>query len=103
MKIRKLHIDGFGIFNDKKIEGFTKGVNLLYGPNEKGKSTLLDFFKFTLFDYPRLTADRRPPLRGGNHGGEIELSSGEKKIKLYRSGTKSVQLAVDGAIADIQE
>lgn len=103
MKIRKLHIDGFGIFNDKKIEGFTKGVNLLYGPNEKGKSTLLDFFKFTLFDYPRLTADRRPPLRGGNHGGEIELSSGEKKIKIYRSGTKSVQLAVDGAIADIQE
>jgi len=64
MKIRKLHIDGFGIFNDKKIEGFTKGVNLLYGPNEKGKSTLLDFFKFTLFDYPRLTADRRPPAPG---------------------------------------
>ena len=53
MKIDRLHIDGFGVFHDREISGFSDGVNILYGPNEAGKSTLLDFIRFTLFDYPR--------------------------------------------------
>ena len=49
MRIDRIHIDGFGVFHDKGVAGFQKGINVLYGPNEAGKSTLLDFIRFTLF------------------------------------------------------
>lgn len=87
MKIDRLHIDGFGVFHDKEISGFSDGVNVLYGPNEAGKSTLLDFIRFTLFDYPRFLDDRRPPLNGGKHGGRISLkSSSNQPLSIYRNG-----------------
>ena len=89
MKIDKLHIDGFGVFNDKQITGFKSGINVLYGKNEAGKSTLLDFIRFTLFDYPRGKSDRRPPLQGGNHGGKIWLESDAKdNLAVFRTGDK---------------
>ena len=87
MKIDRLHIDGFGIFHEKQITGFQKGINVLYGPNEAGKSTLLDFIRFTLFDYPRYLQDRRTPLNGGKHGGRIWLKSSlNEPLMIYRNG-----------------
>jgi len=87
MKIDRLHIDGFGVFHEKQITGFSKGVNVLYGPNEAGKSTLLDFIRFTLFDYPRLKHERRLPLNGGKHGGRIWLKSSQNEpLMMYRNG-----------------
>lgn len=87
MKIDRLHIDGFGVFHDKEINGFSDGVNILYGSNEAGKSTLLDFIRFTLFDYPRFLDERRPPINGGKHGGRAWLkSSNNESLSIYRSG-----------------
>ena len=87
MKIDRLHIDGFGVFHDKEIGGFSNGINILYGPNEAGKSTLLDFLRFTLFDYPRFLDERRPPINGGKHGGRIWLkNSNNQPLSIYRSG-----------------
>lgn len=92
MIIRKLHIEGFGIFKDHTVKGFRPGINVLYGRNESGKSTLLDFIRFTLFGYPRLTDERRPPLQGGNHGGKIDfVLKGEAEMSsLYRSGKNDI-------------
>jgi DNA repair exonuclease SbcCD ATPase subunit len=48
MKINKLHVRGFG-----KIEDFDMtlcdGLNVIYGPNESGKSTLMTFIKAIFF------------------------------------------------------
>jgi len=92
MIIRKLHIDGFGIFQNHTVDGFQPGINVLYGRNESGKSTLLDFIRFTLFGYPRLTDNRRPPLRGGKHGGSIDvlLKNDADISSLFRSGKNEV-------------
>ena len=101
MIINKLDIEGFGVFNDKRIEGLGKGVNVLYGKNEAGKSTLLDFIRFTLFDYPRSIADRRPPINGGNHGGTIYLKhSSESNLAIFRNGNKNFSLIHDGEKTD---
>lgn len=89
MKIDKLHIDGFGVFHDKQIEGLKPGINILYGKNEAGKSTLLDFIRFTLFDYPTFKVDRREPLKGGNHGGTIWMHADDKEpLSVFRTGDK---------------
>lgn len=101
MIINKLDIEGFGVFNDKRIEGLGKGVNVLYGKNEAGKSTLLDFIRFTLFDYPIYHKDRRPPLNGGKHGGKIHLKHSSKSdLAVFRDGNKDFSLIIDGEKTD---
>ena len=42
MKIKNLKINGFGKLQKKEIE-FRDGINIVYGENEAGKSTLLKF------------------------------------------------------------
>jgi len=72
MQIRELYIDGFGIFTDHVLGGLKPGLNILCGRNEAGKSTLLQFIRFTLFGYPHSIEQRLPPVHGGSHGGRIK-------------------------------
>lgn len=97
MIFKEIHIDGFGIFNGFSLKTLRKGVNIILGNNEVGKSTLLKFFRFTLFGYPRLKDQRMPPLNGGSHGGRIKaiLSSG-KEVLFERTGDDSIRLLYNG-------
>lgn len=44
MKIDHIKINGFGKIKDKEIE-FSDGINVIYGENETGKSTILKFIE----------------------------------------------------------
>ena len=44
MKLRTLEIEHFGIFSGQKLE-FNAGFSLVFGPNEAGKSTLLQLIR----------------------------------------------------------
>ena len=48
MRILDLHIDGFGKFHDLSVS-FDKDLNVVYGRNEAGKSTLHTFIRCMLF------------------------------------------------------
>ncbi len=48
MKIKGLYPESFGKFRDREIT-FSPGLNLIYGANEAGKSTLFAFMKGMLF------------------------------------------------------
>lgn len=48
MIIKKIKIKGFGKFKDKNID-FSPGVQVVYGPNEAGKSTLMELIKMMLY------------------------------------------------------
>lgn len=52
MKILSLHIDGFGKFHNRDVS-FQDGLNVVYGKNEAGKSTLHTFIKGMLFGIER--------------------------------------------------
>ena len=41
MKITDLEIDGYGVWSGLRIEKLSDALNVLYGPNEAGKTTLL--------------------------------------------------------------
>ena len=41
MNITALEIDGYGVWSGLKVERLADGLNVLYGPNEAGKTTLL--------------------------------------------------------------
>ncbi len=88
MQLREVYIDGFGIFNDKQIPGFTPGINLVYGPNEFGKTTFLEFIRRILFGFPakRGNINPYPALLGGRYGGRLicELSNSDE-ISVHRT------------------
>ena len=93
MKILSLHIDGFGKLNDLDLS-FEDGLNVLYGKNEAGKSTLHTFIRGMLFGIER---QRGRPVQGLIRDGSVwkarEKSSGlnadfKKGIKALRSSMK---------------
>ena len=48
MEIKELHLGHFGKFHHKKIP-FQPGINIIYGSNEAGKSTIHSFIRGMLF------------------------------------------------------
>ena len=52
MKIQELELKNFGKFHKKKLE-LNEGINLVYGRNESGKSTIHTFIKSMLFGMER--------------------------------------------------
>ena len=77
MKITSLHIDGFGRFSDRSFGPLERPVTVFYGPNEAGKSTLLEFIRRILFGFPdgRNRGNPYPPLTGGRHGGRVTIAT----------------------------
>ena len=77
MRITGLHIDGFGRFADRAFGPLERPVTVFYGPNEAGKSTLLEFIRRVLFGFPsgRNRLNEYPPLAGGRHGGRVMITT----------------------------
>lgn len=89
MKLLELHIDGFGKFHDRTI-AFEDGINLIYGKNEAGKSTLHTFIRGILFGIERgrgraaksdTYSKFEPWENSGTYEGWIKL---EKEGTIYR-------------------
>ena len=50
MKIKKAHIDGFGKWHDRDFV-FSDNLQIIYGPNEAGKTTIMTFLVSILFGF----------------------------------------------------
>ena len=72
MKIKSIQLKPFAGISDKKVE-FSPGLTVILGPNEAGKSTLLNALKSVLFTEVELTKVRFErlmkeymPVKGGD-------------------------------------
>ncbi|MDN4608584.1 ATP-binding protein [Sporosarcina highlanderae] len=74
MKIKKIVIYGFGKHENKTID-FVDGVNVMYGQNEAGKTTIQQFIIQTLFGFPQKNSSqlRYEPKSGGIYGGQVHV------------------------------
>lgn len=81
MEIREIQINGFGVFSANKLKGVSSGLNVIYGPNEFGKTTLLEFIRCMLFGFPgkNQKINQYTPVNGGSLGGVLKctLASGQ--------------------------
>ncbi len=75
MKVKDIQIDGFGVWTGLSVDSMQDGLTLFYGPNEAGKTTLMQFLRAMLYGF---TPERRgrylPPLHGGTPGGAIRVT-----------------------------
>lgn len=84
MKILSIQIDGFGVWSGLKLDGLGDRLTCFYGPNEAGKTTLMQFVRTVLYGF---SAERRrylPPLRGGEPGGLLQISGPMGRYVLRR-------------------
>jgi uncharacterized protein YhaN len=75
MKIVSLHIYHFGALKDCKLTLDRSGFQLLFGENEAGKTTLMDFIKCMLFGFPLKNQSKRQydPKNGSRAGGKMTV------------------------------
>ncbi len=91
MQIKELYITEFGCIKNRRIEFFdNKNLNVIYGENESGKSTVLLFIKFMLYGMPRKTQtnierDRSLSFSSGTAAGSLTLLHGGKEYRIERS------------------
>src|SRR6476620_268440 len=86
MKITDLKIDGFGVWHDLTLRGLSSELTVFYGPNEAGKSTLMQFMRSVLYGMTPLRRQRYlPPVKGGRPGGwlKVETDHGPLTINRY--------------------
>ncbi len=104
MKIRQLHINRFGHFHECDLVFPGDGLQVIYGPNEAGKTTLLEFLRGLLFDFPA-----RTPYDFGDKGemagvASLELRDGRAVELRRRKGNKDkVAIKLDGQPTDLDD
>ena len=97
MKIKKIRVNGFGKLKDLSLR-FTDGLNVVYGGNESGKSTLHRFIGAVFFGlfkpYTKTRQyspeyDRYLPWNTDVYGGSITYEKDQRGYTLYRNLLKS--------------
>lgn len=94
MKINKIKINAFGNLKNKNIE--LKKINIIYGKNESGKSTLQNFIINMLYGISKnkngkfeSDYDKYNPWSGEEYSGKIEYQLDNNKIyNVYRDFNK---------------
>ena len=108
MKIKDLQINGFGKLSNKKIE-LDEKINVIYGKNEAGKSTLLGFISSIFFGASKTKNgkeisdfEKYTPWNSDNFSGKIsyELDNGEN-YEVFRDFKKKNPVIYDNNKQDI--
>ena len=87
MKINKIHINAFGKLTNFDL-ALNDGLNLIYGDNEFGKTTLMAFIKMIFFGTASGKAglDRKKyiPWSGGKYAGSIDFTKDGVPYRIER-------------------
>lgn len=102
MKLRSLHINSFGHFADYDLQFPSEGLQVIYGPNEAGKTTLLEFLRGWLFDFPVRTPYDFKAGAEISGSGTLVLSDGRLVDLRRRKGNKNkIGVKIDGRETEI--
>ena len=87
MKLVKANIYGFGKWIDQKFN-FEQDYQVIFGFNEAGKTTLLNFIQSILFGFASARGDNKylqyKPKNSGNYGGELIFKADDATTWLVR-------------------
>lgn len=95
MKINKLKINSYGKLKEKEIN-LKNGINIIYGQNEAGKSTLINFIINSFYGISKNKKgkevsdyDKYKPWVGEEFSGKVEYELNNKeKFEIYRDFNK---------------
>lgn len=97
MRFLELRLNHFGKFNNENIS-LKDGINLIYGENEAGKSTIHTFIRGMLFGIEKargraskddIYGKYQPWDTPGAYSGSMDLETGGRRLRIYRSFDKN--------------
>ncbi|MEX2185622.1 MAG: AAA family ATPase [Pirellulales bacterium] len=98
LNILRLDLLAYGPFTGKSLDfsACSKGLHIVYGPNEAGKSTALKALRALLFGIEQKTdADFLHPYSDLRIGAELELADGKSIYVIRRKGNANTLRAAD--------
>ena len=84
MRIVNVDVDGYGVWSGLKIERLSEALNVFHGPNEAGKTTLLQFIRSVLYGFSPDRQRYLPPAHGGRAGGALDVLSPHGPFQISR-------------------
>ncbi len=84
MKLTALEIEGFGVWTGLRLEGLDEGLNVFFGPNEAGKTTLMQFVRAVLYGWTPQRRRYLPPRHGGAAGGWLWIRGPQGEFRIGR-------------------
>ena len=110
MKINNLKINSYGKLKDKEIN-LKNGINLVYGPNEAGKSTLIKFIINSFYGISKNKKgkeisdfDKYKPWQGEEFSGKVEYELDDNsKYEIYRDFSKKNPKIFNESMEDISK
>lgn len=93
MNITALHIYQYGKFSNQTFQLSASPVQIIYGLNEAGKTTMMSFIKSVLFGFPK--SKKYEPKNGGVYGGVVELKHetyGALKIERTKGSAEKIRV-----------
>ncbi len=100
MRIESLLIERYGIHSDKRFD-FAPGLQVIYGPNEAGKTTLLQLIRDLFFGYAH-----QHPYRFDEHTGPLKATAWcqtQGSLKFWFSRQKGRPDQITGEITGSRE
>ncbi len=86
MQLREIHIDAFGAAENVKLTDLAPGINVLYGPNEYGKSTIMEFVRRILFGFHTPRKGNAYLAEGKQYGGRLQVETSQgKRVVIART------------------
>ena len=110
MKINKLIINSYGKLKNTEIN-LSDGINLIYGQNESGKSTLINFLINSFYGISKNKKgkeisdyDRYKPWNGEEFSGKIQYKlDNNKRFEIYRDFNKKNPKVFNENMEDISK
>ena len=102
MYISSLKMERFGVWADLRLTGFSEGLNVIYGPNGSGKTTVVRFINAMLFGFGDEVRHRYLPA-DAQAGGALTVQGpfGRRTILRHDEGPSHDRLIVENADAAV--
>jgi uncharacterized protein YhaN len=104
VRITDLKVDGFGVWSGLELPEFSDQLNVFYGANEAGKTTLMQFVRSILYGFsPERRARYLPPVRAGRPGGTLGAVAAEQAYTISRYADEPGEVGEAALVSDGRE
>lgn len=85
MIVRQIHVEGFGVWSGLRLDDLSDGLNVFYGRNEAGKTTLMQFVRAVLYGFGDSARQKYlPPVTGSSGGGTLTVDALHGRFRIHR-------------------
>lgn len=91
MKLKEIQIDRFSVWSDLTLPIRSGGLSVVYGPNEAGKSTLMQFVRGILYGFNRRLGGKSFPEKQERMSGSLLIEEDGRTHRIHRAAVGALR------------